>query len=301
MHVEHKEPTVEQAIEALGGSRLSSAFVWEWTPQGHGFWEKQNEKGELSREGRAYLESVVRAGSAPKFAVGDKVRVVKDGKDSRSCHGANAGDADTVLSVEDDGVTGKLWSYYNDEVELIPTNVTSCAAAEVDNLADEYGGRAGLKIVAGRHYKTRDGRKVGPMEWRNVGTKEFPWQGDIPGGCHDGCKTGFIFRLDGTNYEHTNLDLIAEWSDSVPLRGVSPIVAVAPATTTAKSEEITMADIVRRLERLEGASIEEPIKVGDYVTLKVPARVTGIDKQNANLIMGGGGSFVLPVTDLVAA
>jgi hypothetical protein len=43
-------------------------------------------------------------------------------------------------------------------------NYNRNAAAYVDNLREEYGGgRAALKLVAGGVYKTRDGRKVGPI------------------------------------------------------------------------------------------------------------------------------------------
>jgi hypothetical protein len=43
-------------------------------------------------------------------------------------------------------------------------NYNRNAAAYVDNLREEYGGgRTALKLVAGGVYKTRDGRKVGPI------------------------------------------------------------------------------------------------------------------------------------------
>lgn len=229
---------------------------------------------------------------APLFAVGDKVRVDWP---------ADMWRGDAVVEKIDDYcivvkyANGRCGGFDASNLTLLPPTYTSCAAAEVDNLADEYGGRKAkfkvgdrvktdggftfdpgygtitkthingdanafhvdvdgqddddwfyyatelehvaaepattITIRAGRFYQTRDGRKVGPMAWRNAGTKEFPWEGDIPGGCHKGCKTGFIFRLDGTNYEHTNLDLIAEW----------PAVAPQQHTTIA-----SIGDIVRK-------------------------------------------------------
>lgn len=249
---------------------------------------------------------------APKFAIGDKVRFTMDNPNGGASYGKK-GDVITVASEVSGGGYGAYgeqiafkracdgWTFHAPISVLEPytePTFTACAAAEVDNLADEYGpfddggpynepkfnvgdkirvafiepdfcrrtyglgdvaiikeyishgdehhyalgddedsyytereldhvavapatATATLRIEAGKFYKTRDGRKVGPMEWRYVGTREFPWEGDIPGGYHEGCKTGFIFRLDGTNYEHANLDLIAEWSEPV----------VAPATT----------------------------------------------------------------------
>ncbi|OKP79804.1 hypothetical protein BTE77_06860 [Ensifer adhaerens] len=69
-----------------------------------------------------------------------------------------------------------------------------------------------LTIQQGKFYKTRDGRKVGPMEERceSCGT-EYVWH-------HDRGRR--IYKADGTNYDPGANDLIAEWVDE-------PVVAVA--------------------------------------------------------------------------
>ncbi|MBZ9943481.1 ribosomal protein L7/L12 [Mesorhizobium sp. BR1-1-13] len=198
---------------------------------------------------------------APLFAVGDKVRVVKSGRGhDASFHGAEVGDVLTVTTVGDGAVNAGRWAFYFHEIELIPPAYTSCAAAEVDNLADEYGApktaskvrclvdqfdvtkgkiyevdevdgksvwiiddvgdtfyltssefehvavapATALRIEAGKFYKTRDGRRVGPYShafsdiWR-------------VGGDHSTA----VFE-DGTTSRtgrKSDNDLIAEWTD----------------------------------------------------------------------------------------
>lgn len=70
-----------------------------------------------------------------------------------------------------------------------------------------------MKIEAGRYYRTRDGRKVGPTEV-NYGTNSswHPWRfgADVNDTCHD---SGSWHRFDG---EECDEDLIAEWTDPAP-------------------------------------------------------------------------------------
>lgn len=90
--------------------------------------------------------------AAPLFAVGDKVRVVtmEWGKEQHGKTGTVTRNnletsyfSDLDVTIEYDVPLGTLKtnSYRSSELELIPT-YTACAAAEVDNLADEYGGGA---------------------------------------------------------------------------------------------------------------------------------------------------------------
>ena len=61
-----------------------------------------------------------------------------------------------------------------------------------------------LQIEAGKYYRTRDGRKVGPMVFCGEWEDEFPWCPERLGGCYS--DTGVrqnIFKP----------DLIAEWTD----------------------------------------------------------------------------------------
>ena len=64
-----------------------------------------------------------------------------------------------------------------------------------------------LKIEAGRYYRTREGRKVGPMDHYSCSVGNMhPWH-------VDGC--GMLWKYDGTGYEgkYPDNDLIAEWTD----------------------------------------------------------------------------------------
>jgi hypothetical protein len=69
-----------------------------------------------------------------------------------------------------------------------------------------------MKIEAGKYYKTRDGRKVGPIT--TSATRGWPWE--VNGGKYDSTiRTRWAWRDDGSFQEdetHT-LDLIAEWTD----------------------------------------------------------------------------------------
>lgn len=164
---------------------------------------------------------------APRFSVGDKVRALEGWIDITKGETYEVAELDD----EDDGIY--VWDNVGDkgymhahEVELIPS-YTSCAAAEVDNLADEYGApdsghtlgdilaaalRKPLTIHAGRYYKTRDGRKVGPMQ--NCG---YYWRIDGDGEGNPGHYTkdgisAFEGILPRDEVRHV-FDLIAEWHD----------------------------------------------------------------------------------------
>lgn len=74
-----------------------------------------------------------------------------------------------------------------------------------------------MKIEAGKYYKTRDGRKVGPMRELNRHETDYPWtdkDGDMPDQ-----------RYNDKGYEigtGSDCDLISEWKDETP----SPIRTV---------------------------------------------------------------------------
>lgn len=77
-----------------------------------------------------------------------------------------------------------------------------------------------LKIEAGKYYRTRDGRKVGPMV-RPAKPDEYPWHGTGPlGNC-------IWYRSEGGKFHgpimQNALDLIAEWTDEPtgPVRTVT--------------------------------------------------------------------------------
>ncbi len=75
-----------------------------------------------------------------------------------------------------------------------------------------------MKLEVGKYYKTRDGRKVGPMKVDGAGL----WSGNI-----DGVDTGYNSRgrfgqISGSlpnwqrKQEWLDQDIIAEWSDDQP-------------------------------------------------------------------------------------
>jgi hypothetical protein len=67
-----------------------------------------------------------------------------------------------------------------------------------------------LKIEAGKYYRTRDGRKVGPMA-RKWDDREHPWGF----GRELSCYTSYGERWKG-GLGHEGDDLIAEWTDEPP-------------------------------------------------------------------------------------
>ena len=94
-----------------------------------------------------------------------------------------------------------------------------------------------LRIEEGKFYKTRDGRKVGPIKrWTD---DEHPWMGDLDRP-YRGSKTMFLFKVDGRNYEYTDLDIIDEWEE--------PAVAVAASNDngTVKRNVPNVGDFVTK-------------------------------------------------------
>ena len=69
-----------------------------------------------------------------------------------------------------------------------------------------------LQIEAGKYYRTRDGRKVGPMVEETPRWSEWPW--DIKNG--QGDLRRILWKDDGTADETQGADLIAEWQDDQP-------------------------------------------------------------------------------------
>ena len=69
----------------------------------------------------------------------------------------------------------------------------------------------GLKLEVGKYYKTRDGRKVGPMKnnWSTSG--HFCWCVDA------GCCSSVLWDEVGCSGSYCDYDLIAEWpADDTP-------------------------------------------------------------------------------------
>jgi len=115
---------------------------------------------------------------------------------------------------------------------------------------------AALKIEAGRYYKTRDGRKVGPMEIDDWGDGQ-PWTDGFQWFCNDG-------NWSNSEAESSN-DLIAEWQDtpSAPVAAqVDTIAEEYGPVITASEPKFKVGD---RVKAVKGTAI---LKVGEIYTVE---------------------------------
>lgn len=78
-----------------------------------------------------------------------------------------------------------------------------------------------MKIEVGKYYRTRDGRKVGPIENSKYGGKKYPFVWNWPNG-----QGSRIYTADGTNYSNRDDDLISEWLPWETIDYKSPIRTV---------------------------------------------------------------------------
>lgn len=72
-----------------------------------------------------------------------------------------------------------------------------------------------MKLEVGKFYKTRDGRKVGPVVFADAGLEEYPFA--VP-------QEYVTYRKDGTHYSdrrESRADLISEWTSDGPVRTVT--------------------------------------------------------------------------------
>lgn len=94
-----------------------------------------------------------------------------------------------------------------------------------------------LRIVEGRYYKTRDGRKVGPMIRQPA---SFEWYDTNPKSGHGWYDNGLIWKSGETKHES---DLIAEWVDEP---AVAPAVAAAATASNdnAPAARFKVGDVV---------------------------------------------------------
>lgn len=169
----------------------------------------------------------------PKFKVGDRVRVVKDGLSTTGAVGMLGTVRDIIegrpnpFQVEMDkggtyhsvAVSGSYcWSWFAADA-IVPATLT---------------------IQAGRYYKTRDGRKVGPMrdDWND---------GEWPFHVTSGILSGNLWDASGKNYlglePHT--DLIAEWVDELATAASTVAVAATAGNDNAAPAKFKVGDRVR--------------------------------------------------------
>jgi len=134
-----------------------------------------------------------------KFKVGDKV-VAK-----RTYEGTNKGEAYTIAGYARATKIGE-WVYLSelrnditDDGSFLEKNFEPVA------VADSNGNQpAPLTIREGRYYRTRDGRKVGPMRpWDS--SSDYQWESD-----------GYLWKDDGENYEKDSVHtIVVEWTDEL--------------------------------------------------------------------------------------
>lgn len=165
-----------------------------------------------------------------KFKVGDRVRLVSDENDHL---GLVRGDVGTV--AEESTVPFVDWDRVNDKWAVLENEIEPVAVAPAT---------ATLKVEAGRYYKTRDGRKVGPMDgWREGAFREV--EGD-----------GRFWHRDGEGqFKANGEDLVAEWVDE-------------PARLKVGDYVVGKSNI--------GCDVSGPIEVVDDGDTSQPYRVEGL-------------------------
>lgn len=138
----------------------------------------------------------------PKFKIGDRVRVSK--KPTNGGYGeigdtgtvADVGAGDVYMAFDSGKCADESWWISNDEIELVAVAPSA------------------LTIREGAYYRTRDGRKVGPM---NPDGEKFVWT-EVDGVVRS-------FEREGGGHYIDELNLVAEWVDE-------PAVATTPTPTT---------------------------------------------------------------------
>lgn len=168
-----------------------------------------------------------------KFKVGDRVRAVH----SSSLGLFLTGHEYEVLDVRHEKITainerGQRDSWGADHFELLP-------------VAKGPGDQPALKIEAGKYYRTREGRKVGPME-----SEGFYW------GASEVKDSYYNDGRQWRSYE-SPLDLIAEWVDE-PVKADEPAEAceIIRLTVTADTTDLDarLDGIIQKLERIDALS-----------------------------------------------
>lgn len=203
--------------------------------------------------------------------VGERVRVVKAALSHKAdCVGREFTVTKEAYKVDDgvqtwngDNAGGYVWRA--DELEPLPVAAIVAAPAT-------------LTIEAGKFYKTRDGRKVGPL--REEGRNEFfPYR--LDGGPH-----GIVYvRKDGTANLGLNestskfWDLIAEWVDEPKASndngGITGLIGKS-ATVQIAQPKFKVGDIVKRANNFQ-----------PHQRLRI-TKVDG-DRYSVEWIVGGAG------------
>ncbi|MBA8851234.1 hypothetical protein FHW20_002169 [Ochrobactrum intermedium] len=148
-----------------------------------------NDGDERSRDEDEFVPAAETTGK-PDFKVGDRVRVLSDylpwarADEIGTVEDVNARDRDCYVKFETERIGDHTWYVRWDNLELAPA----------------------LTIETGKFYRTRDGRKVGPMRWVRPRLGKFCFVDETDAAwAVDGA-----FDIGGNPSER---DLIAEWVD----------------------------------------------------------------------------------------
>lgn len=204
----------------------------------------------------------------PAFKVGDRVRVIKT---DLFRHGTRVGDIGFVTMSTSDSVQFDL--HHETDGVISQFAIDPWKRIEL----------APLKIEAGKYYRTRDGRKVGPMEaWRFGG-----WHSDRA----EHPLNGGVWLDDGTaKYAGAkdNPDLIAEWIDE-PVKASAPVAVQQDAPELTVNLSLDAADVTNAIKSTllktnQGYGFEIA-RHGDYVWVdkgkKAPIVLKATDVQAA--------------------
>lgn len=141
--------------------------------------------------------------------VGKRVRFVRDNTDGGAEYGAK-GEVVTVMSEASEigncqiDVSSSHLSWnpgaYLSDLEPLPVAAPQPAAE--------------LKIEAGRYYKTRDGRKVGPMRDKDDLNDHYPFRADGGAGGTIYYRASGTCNLGWSQSGSEDFDLIAEWPET---------------------------------------------------------------------------------------
>ncbi|WGG61911.1 hypothetical protein [Brucella intermedia] len=195
-------------------------------------------------ENRLEALPVAEAAGKPAFKVGDRVQLK---------HAKMTG---TIKKIPGDALRDEPsyavnWDWYPDG-DLTATTYES----EIE--------LASLTIETGKYYRTRDGRKVGPMEIWNPAV-EHPWRQQ--GGSAVFSAGGDIWRDDGSS-EYDVPQLIAEWVDEPSSNDNQPVAEQQAGTVfidVSKAGPSQLHLAKGRLVKVNQGFGFELARYGDYV------------------------------------
>lgn len=208
----------------IGDSGIVSAAFCEWI----GIDEFPADNGDITPFHQGNFELVWQ----PK--IGDRVRMIKDGRSTKGAAGKTATISSWSGKLVDEGeYLLDIDPPVNYETAAFTQNFTRATIDCFEPLPTATEARH-FTIEAGKFYKTRDGRKVGPA-FVTGSTTTFGEKGNWSSAVWT--DTGRQSTRDDTTTELAN-DIIAEWVDK-------PAVAVAASNDNAAPAKFKVGDFVK--------------------------------------------------------